>query len=92
MSTDTTIPATIATMMQGEPSERMSRKHFNSYLHELFECEGANDVTADEVHEAEDFYVEVFNDTLDGPMVAVHDAGQTVEIYRHATEVVREVA
>ncbi|MEH7910131.1 hypothetical protein V7798_22830 [Rhizobium laguerreae] len=93
MSTNNMLPAYAAMVMDGAPTERMGRHQFNSYLHQLFECEGENTVTADEVHEADDLYVEVFKNTPDGPMVAVHDASsQLVEIYRYSTDTMQDAA
>jgi hypothetical protein len=88
-----TLPAYAATVMNGVPTEQMGRHQFNSYLYDLFECEGKNTVTADEVHEAEDFYVEVFNGTPDGPMIAVHEAPfQLVDIYRFSHSMTGDAA
>jgi hypothetical protein len=92
MTTTYTLPRYAATLMDGAPSERMSRREFNSYLYDLFECEDKNTATADEVHECDDFYVEVFNNSPDGPMLAVHDASQVVEIYRWTADPTASVA
>ncbi|TAY66485.1 hypothetical protein [Rhizobium leguminosarum] len=94
MTANNTIPAHIATMLGGKPTEQMSRKEFNSYLFDLYECEGQNTVTADEVHESDDFYVEVFKDSPDGPVIAVHDAVsfQLVDIYRPSADQAQEAA
>lgn len=93
MTANTMLPAYAAMVMNGTPTEQMGRHQFNSYLHELFKCERENTVTADEVYEADDFYVEVFKNTPDGPMVAVHGAAsQLVEIYRYSTDTMQDAA
>ncbi|MDH6268277.1 hypothetical protein M2360_003682 [Rhizobium sp. SG_E_25_P2] len=81
----------IATRSNEKCAERMSRKQFNGFLYDLFECKGDNSVTADALYEAEDFYVEVFANSPAGLMIAVHHgfAGfnyQTVDVYRPATD------
>lgn len=64
--------------------ERMSRKQFNSFLYDLYGCEGKNDVTADAVYEAEDHYVEVFMNSPAGLMIALHHGlnCQVVDVLR----------
>jgi hypothetical protein len=82
-------PTGAATAPTVKLSERMSRRQFTSYLYDIYKCEGGNDVTADALYEAEEFYVEVFSDSPVGMMIAIHHgfAGlnyQTVDVYRSA--------
>lgn len=93
MSANITLPPYAAMVLAGIPTEQMGRHQFNSYLHQLFKCEGENTVTADSVYEEDDFYVEVFKNTPDGPMVAIHNASsQLVEIYRYSTGTIQDAA
>ncbi|MCR4520973.1 hypothetical protein [Bosea sp. 47.2.35] len=74
---------------------RMSRRQFNSFLYDLYGCKGKNDVAADAVYEAEDFYVEVFTASPAGLMIAVHHGFrgfnyQIVDVMRPATDVAVE--
>lgn len=69
---NSTTQASAATARPDATCERMNRKQFNSFLYDLYRCEGKNDVTADAVYEAEDYYVEVFTNSPAGLIVAVH--------------------
>ncbi len=93
MNANSTLPAYAATVMHGAPTKQMSRKEFNSYLYDLFGCEGKNTAIADEVHEADDLYVEVFKHAPGGPLIAVRDASlQLIDIYRPTTDTMQGAA
>lgn len=80
-----------ATVRTDREGLKLSRHEFNHFLYKLYKCKGANDVTADAVYEADDFYVEIFLDSPDGLMIAIHHgyAGlnyQEVDVYRPAKD------
>lgn len=87
-----------ASVLSDREGVKLSRRHFNTFLYSLYKCEGANNVTADAVYEGDDFIVEIFLDSPDGLMVAVHHgfAGfnyQKVDVYRPAKDpFIEEVA
>ncbi len=98
MTTDNnTIPLVPATAVANLQCGRMSRKQFNCFLYELYKCKGKNDVVADAIYEADDFYVEVFLNSPDGLMIAVHSNFrgfnyQSVDVMRPAVDSVASTA
>lgn len=92
---NSTTQAWAATARPDATGERMNRKQFNSFLYDLYRCEGKNDVTADAVYEAEDYYVEVFTNSPAGLIVAVHlgFSGlnyQVVDVFRPQADAAKE--
>lgn len=83
--------APAATAHPDRIGERMSRKQFNSFLYDLYGCDGKNDVTADAVYEAEDHYVEVFMNSPAGLMIALHHGVncQLVDVLRPRIDAVK---
>ncbi len=69
----------------------MSRKEFNCFLFDLYETEDENDLRADAVYESNDFYVEVFEKSPDGLLIAIHHGHwgfnyQKVDVLRPALD------
>ena len=92
-----TLPLVPATAAIDRQCGRMSRKEFNGFLYKLYKCEGSNDVEADAIYEADDFYVEVFLNSPDGLMIAVHSNFrgfnyQNVDVMRPAVDPVASTA
>lgn len=85
MTVETTTPTSTASSER--TSTRISRKQFNSFLYDLYECKGPNNVTADAAYELGAFYVEVFLNSPAGLMIALHhDDFQTVDLLQPATD------
>jgi hypothetical protein len=70
LCSNTTVPAQLATFTV----EPMGRKHFNSFIYDLFGLQHPqnNDVKADVEIEADIYHVELFNSRV-GPIIALHE-------------------
>lgn len=72
----------------------MGRHAFNSFLYDLYGCEGSNNVTADTELSADDIsidYIEVFNSPK-GLVVAVHHDVNGVLLIRPLVDIDEEVS